>query len=183
MIRTIAAKLPVATISVLLATGIMTGLQFAFPQILSALERTPTALANDQWWRLITPLLVHSDGWRQIAFNFPAILVLGTLIERIFGSRQFLILYLVCGLIGEIAGYAWRSYGAGASVAGAGVLGALTFWLLLRGVPGKVGGAFLLISAGILTFLRDIHGPPWLAGICIAWICSHHAFGDSGKKD
>jgi rhomboid protease GluP len=148
----------------------MTGLQFVYPQLLPALERRPTALAQHEWWRLITPLLVHPDGWSQISFNFPAILIVGALTERIYGSLRFLILYLLGGLVGEVAGYLWQPFGAGASIAGAGALGALAFWLLLRNGPvqARFGGAFVLTGAILLTLNRDIHGPPILVGACAA---------------
>jgi hypothetical protein len=65
-------KLPIATLSILLVTGILTGLQFAFPQVLPALMRTPAAITDREWWRFVTPLFVHADGWKQIAFVFRA---------------------------------------------------------------------------------------------------------------
>jgi hypothetical protein len=43
------------------------------------LQRTPSALARHQWWRLITPLLVQPDGWRAIVFVFTSILIVGAL--------------------------------------------------------------------------------------------------------
>ena len=55
-----AARLPVATLSILLVTAVLTGLQFAFPQILPALMRTPAAVTRNEWWRLVTPLFVHA---------------------------------------------------------------------------------------------------------------------------
>jgi len=162
---------PVTTTSVLAATGVLTGLQFAFPEILSVLERTPSAIRKHQWWRLITPLFVHPEGWRQIAFNFTAILVVGVLVERLFGSWRWLVLYFVSGISGEIAGYAWQPMGAGASVAGAGLLGALAVWLMLenRSPKAATGGAFILVGAAILTFARDLHGPPIMIGACMGW--------------
>jgi membrane associated rhomboid family serine protease len=168
--RAIFIPFPIATIAILIVTGILTGLQFVFPPILPALERTPTALAQHEWWRLVTPLLVHSDGWKQIAFNFPAILVVGVWVERIFGSGWLLLMYGVCGFVGEICGYAWQASGAGASIAGAGLLGALAFWLIAenRTLRGKVGGALILAGAITLVLLKNIHGPPVIAGACIA---------------
>lgn len=159
-------RFPIATVTVLLVTAVVTGLQFVFPALLPALERTPTALARHDWWRLITPLFVHSDGWRQIAFNFSAILVVGVLAERLWGSVRWLAVYFICGEIGEIAGYAWQPSGAGASIAGAGLLGSLAAWLLLgpKAVQARIGGALILAGAVALTCFRDIHGPPLLAG-------------------
>jgi membrane associated rhomboid family serine protease len=164
------AKLPVATLSILLVTGILTGLQFAFPQILPALMRTPAAVAQHEWWRFITPLFVHASGWKQITFVFPAVLIVGTLAERILGSGRLLLVYMVSGIVGEIAGLAWKPYGGGASVAGAGLLGALGFWLVAknRTAPAIFGAIVILGGAAILTGLKDIHGPPILAGAALA---------------
>ena len=154
------AKLPVATVSILLVTGILTGLQFAFPQILPALMRSPAAVSKHEWWRFVTPLFVHADGWKQIAFVLPAVLVVGTLAERIHGSRQVLLLYFVSGFAGEIVGLAWKPYGAGASVAGAGLLGALAVWMLARNkTPQAVFGIDRNLRRGRSPD-RD-EGHPW----------------------
>lgn len=163
-------RLQVATLSILLVTGVLTGLQFAFPQVLAALMRTPAAITNHEWWRFVTPLFVHDEGWKQIAFNFPALLIIGTLTERLFGSRQVLFLYFASGFVGEIAGLAWNPYGAGASVAGAGLLGALAFWMLAknRTPPAMFGAIVILAGAAILTGIKDLHGPPILAGAALA---------------
>lgn len=164
-------RYPVVTIGVLAATGVLTSLQFAFPDIVPLLERTPSAIEQHQWWRLITPLFVHPEGWRQIAFNFSSILILGTLVERLFGAWQCLGLYFVGGFVGELAGYAWKPVGAGASVAGAGLLGAIALWLILgnRTTQAASGGVIILVGGTILTVTRDIHGPPILAGALMAW--------------
>jgi membrane associated rhomboid family serine protease len=164
-------KQPVATVTVLTVTGIVTALQFVFPPLLPLLQRTPSALALHQWWRLFTSLFVHADGLRQIAFNFSAILIVGILVERIFGHLRWLLIYFTCGLVGQFFGYAWQPSGAGASVAGAGLLGSLAFWLLHNGkvVQLKIGGAIILLGALILVYYRDIHGPPILAGALIAF--------------
>jgi membrane associated rhomboid family serine protease len=174
-------RLPVATITVLTVTGILTALEFVYPALLPSLQRTPSALALHQWWRLFTPLFVHSDGLRQIAFNFPAILIVGILAERIFGPWRWLLIYFTCGLVGEIAGYAWQPSGAGASIAGAGLLGSLALWLLLKGkvVQAKIGGAIILLGALILIYRRDIHGPPIVAGALIAFAMLRLQFNHS----
>src|SRR5262245_49690947 len=112
-------KRPIATITVLAITGFLTTLQVVDPGLLPLLERTPDALVRHEWWRVVTPMFVHSGGWRQILFNFSAILIVGIVVEQVFGSRLWLLLYFGCGLVGEIAGYAWQPQGAGASVAGA----------------------------------------------------------------
>jgi rhomboid protease GluP len=167
--RIVRANLPIATLSILAVTGIFTSLQFVFPALLPALMRTPAAISNHEWWRFVTPLLVHAEGWKQVAFNFPAILVVGTLAERIIGSKRLVFVYVVSGIVGEIAGLAWKPFGAGASVAGAGVLGALAICLLMKikTVPAVFGAIAILGGAAILTVLHDLHGPPILAGAAL----------------
>ncbi|MGH9566327.1 MAG: rhomboid family intramembrane serine protease [Candidatus Angelobacter sp.] len=151
-------------------TALLTGLQFVFPSLLPALKRTPAAIAGHEFWRLITPLFVHADGWRQIAFNFSGIAIVGMLAERIFGSARWLILYFVPGITAEVIALFWQPYGAGASIAGAGLLGALAAWLLLAGRRAQawIRASFILMGAIVLTFFRDIHGPPLLLGAGIA---------------
>ena len=165
-------KIPVVTICVLAATGVVTSLQLFSPAVLPALERVPGSVSAGQWWRLITPLFVHADGWRQIAFNFSAIAVVGTFVERIFGRLNWLVLYFVSGIVGELTGMRWQPTGAGASVAGCGLLGALAIWLMARNrTPGgRFGGAFILLGAAVLVFLRDIHGPPIFSGAVLAGV-------------
>ncbi len=163
---------PIATVVVLAGTAIVTGLQLIYPEVLNALRRNPSALSAGEWWRLITPIFVQADGWPQIMFNFTGIALVGPVVERIYGSRRWLVLYFVPALAGEIAGYAWSPYGAGSSLALAGLVGSLFAWLLWpnRQLPvvTRLLGALGLTGAVALALLRDIHGPPVIAGACIA---------------
>jgi rhomboid protease GluP len=169
-------RISVATLTVLAITGLLTSLQFVFPEILTALRRNPEALHAGEWWRIITPLFVHAEGWPQILFNFTAIAIVGTIVERLYGSRLWLLFYFAGGLTGEIAGYAWKPHGAGASVGGAGLLGALATWLLSRKTPlqPRIGGGLLLLGAVVLTAFRDLHGPPILLGAGVAALTLRH---------
>jgi membrane associated rhomboid family serine protease len=161
-------KIPKVTFLIFLLTAIITGLQFFFPNLRAVLERTPEALAARQWWRLITPVLINPEGWRQIIFNFLGIAIAGTMVERLFGGRRWLILYVIGGFVGEIAGIAWRPVGAGSSVAVCGLVGALAAWMLLhKARQPRFGGTILLTGSLILIALRDLHGPPLLAGAIV----------------
>src|SRR5262249_11283707 len=130
--------------------------------------RIPNEIPNHEYWRLLTSIFVHNGGWKQIIFNFVGIAIVGTIVERIFGARRWLILYFVCGVIGQITGLYWKPLGAGASVAGAGLLGALAIWMIRFPLwRARIGGTVTILGACALIYFRDIHGPPLLAGSLI----------------
>jgi len=173
-------SIPKATVSVLLLTALGTGMGFVSPSIADTLQRTPGALSAGQWWRLITPIFINPEGWRQIAFNFLGIAVVGAIVERILGSRRWLILYFVGGLVGELAGFAWQPTGAGSSVAGCGLLGALALWLLrIPLLQARIGGAVILGGAVVLIGMQNLHGPPLLVGACLAAVMLRDKKDDS----
>jgi membrane associated rhomboid family serine protease len=163
-----ARRWPVATVSVLAVTAVLTVLQFPFPQVRTALWRDQGALAAGQWWRLVTPLFVQYDAVWVIALVFACIAVFGALAERVFGPGRWLLLYLGCGVVGQAFGYLWAPPDAGASVACAGLLGALSAWLLSpagpRPVQVRVWGVAGLFAGTVLVVVGDMHGPPLLAG-------------------
>src|SRR5215471_15439390 len=165
-----ARKIPKATLTVLFITEIMTGLAFFFPVLVVALERTPGMLSSGQWWRLITPILINPEGWLQIIVNLLGIALVGAMVERLFGSGRWLILYLTGAIVGELTGMVWQPEGAGSSVALCGLLGGLAAWLMWGAKPiqPRFGGAILILGALVLTAMRDLHGPPIVAGGCAA---------------
>ncbi len=164
--------LPIATLSLIAITGVVTGLQFIFPEVLSTLRRRPDAFSTYEWWRLATPMFVQADGWPQVIFNFTGLGVVGPVVEWRFGSHRWLVLYFVPSLIGEIGGYFWDPTGAGSSLPLAGLTGSLFVWLLLphKALPRitRVLGALGLLGGVTLAAVRDIHGPPLIAGACLA---------------
>lgn len=161
-----------ATAAVFVVTAIVTGLQLIFPSVLETLRRDPEALRAGEWWRVVTPLFVQSDGWPQIITNGLGLLLVGPFVERALGSRVWLLLYFGAGLVGEVAGYAWEPHGAGNSIAICGLLGALYllpfWWDKSLPAPARVLGIVGLAGAVGLSVLENHHGPPILVGACIA---------------
>lgn len=73
-----------------------------------------------QWWRLITPVLLHAS-LVHIAFNMYALYALGPELERMFGHLSFLALYLVSGFAGNVLSFVMSgaaSLGASSAVFG-----------------------------------------------------------------
>ena len=79
------------------------------------------------WWRLLTAVFLHS-GLMHLAMNMAALLCTGPTVERVYGSRRFLLLYLGAGLAGSALSMhfsAQHATAVGASGAVFGVAGAL----------------------------------------------------------
>jgi membrane associated rhomboid family serine protease len=149
-----AERFPIATAVVLAITVVATGLQMLYPGVLAALRRNPDALKAGEWWRMVTPLFVHSDGWLQIITNLVGIAVVGALVERLFGSWRWLALYFVSGLIAEAISYAWEPYGAGASIALCGLIGGLLVWLWNYNQPARTWQSLYVVYliAGLVGY-------------------------------
>jgi rhomboid protease GluP len=82
--------------------------------------------ADGEWWRLLTSLFIHF-GIPHLVLNMVALVMFGPLVERLFGSVNYLLIYLFAGTAGGLASISWQPdvNGAGASGAIFGILGAL----------------------------------------------------------
>ena len=101
-----------------------------------------------QMWRLITPLFLHGSPLH-IGFQLLVVFVMGAFLERIFGSRRFLLLYFLSGF----AGYAFSFL-----LSGGATIGSST-------VVYGLGGA------SVLTWYRNrktsFRFPGWLFGLLV----------------
>jgi rhomboid protease GluP len=86
---------------------------------------------DGEWWRLVTSLFIHF-GIVHLAANMIALAYFCPLVERLYGSVNYLFLYLLAGVGGSLASIAWHPAvnSAGASGAIFGMLGALLATLL-----------------------------------------------------
>lgn len=107
----------------------------------------PDAVADGEWWRLITAGFLHI-GPLHIAFNMYALWVLGRDLEVVLGRARFLGLYLVSLLGGSTAVVVFadpQAYVAGASGAVFGLMSALLLVLVrLRRPYGQVVAVIVL---------------------------------------
>ena len=86
---------------------------------------------HGQWWRLLSSTFIHF-GLIHIAINMIALSQVGPIVERIFGSKRFLLLYLGAGMYGQLASLSFHpdANGAGASGAIFGIVGGLLAFVL-----------------------------------------------------
>ncbi len=86
------------------------------------------AIQHGEIWRLFTSMFLHI-GAIHLLFNLYALYILGPLVENYFGPWRFLAIYLIGGLFGSVASYAFSpALSAGASGAIFGLLGAVTVY-------------------------------------------------------
>jgi rhomboid protease GluP len=85
------------------------------------------------WWRLMTAVFLHG-GILHLASNMFALVMIGSVTERLFGSTAFTVVYAIAGLGGAVASEWWHpvSVSVGASGAIFGLYGTLLAFLLLR---------------------------------------------------
>lgn len=144
------------------------------------------ALAAGEWWRLVTPLLVHSpQTLLHILFNMYALWIAGPIVEGIYGSPRFAAMYLLCGIAASVASLIFTpgpSVGASGAIFGLfGVLFAAmrTHQPLLdrraRGLATQIGVLIvinLLIGFGLMGRVVDnaAHVGGLLAGLWLGFI-------------
>lgn len=85
-------------------------------------------IMDHEWWRIVSSMFIHI-GIFHLFMNMLALYYLGTAVERIFGPMKFLFIYLLSGIIGGLASFAFTiNVSAGASGAIFGLFGALLFF-------------------------------------------------------
>ena len=111
-------------------------------------------IANGEYWRLFSAMFLHF-GVAHLATNGLGLFIFGRLVEKVFGHARFLTIYILAGLFGSVASYAFNSIAVGAGASGAifGVLGALAaYFLVQREMSGRLAQSDLtgvLLLAGI----------------------------------
>lgn len=110
----------------------------------------PAIIENGEWWRIITSMFLHI-GVLHLMMNMLAVFYLGTVVERIYGSFRFFIIYFLAGIGGGLASFAFTTnVSAGASGALFGLFGALLFFgCIHKRIFFQTMGMNLLIIIGI----------------------------------
>lgn len=112
----------------LLMLGLGSGvLQGSAEKLLAWGGNAASEVQQGQWWRLITATFLHT-GVLHLLINMVGLLATGMTVERIYGHRLFLLIYLGSGMLGSAASLhysAQKVVSVGASGAVFGVAGAL----------------------------------------------------------
>ena len=138
--------------------------QMALPGTERALALWPVAVADGQWYRLVTSAFLHF-GVAHIAFNMLALYFVGPPLEAALGRLRFIVLYLLSALGGAALAYllTLTALTAGASGAVFGLFGA-TFVVGKR-LNMDVRGVVTVIALNLaFTFVF-----PLISGQNISW--------------
>lgn len=113
------------TVAMFLVESLLGGSQNLNTLILLG-AKTNSLIQEGQWWRLITPIFLHI-GIFHIFMNGFTLLYVGQVLEPMIGHWRFLILYVLSGITGNLASFAFganNALSAGASTSLFGMFGA-----------------------------------------------------------
>lgn len=152
-VRTVVAK-TAPVVMTLLGINIAVFLgQQVIPDLTGIFVMDPVSIAiRGEWWRLFTSLAVHApDQYLHIVFNSLVLWIYGPQLETVLGHGRFLGIYIVAGLSGNAASYAFGNCSASLGASGAifGVVGALLVFLYRRR-SSAVAAQFL---SGLMVFV------------------------------
>lgn len=164
-----------------LAVGVfvLTGFGRGGDEIYQALWQSNAQLAEGEWWRLFTPVLLHAPGFTHILFNMWALWVLGPQIERGVGSLPFVSLYLASAAVGGAFTYFLGAPDAVAVGASGAIFGLFGVWANMavhrrntmygRALLRQIG-FLLLINAAIPLFVPSIAWEAHLGGLIAGFV-------------
>lgn len=114
------------------------------------------SLAFVQIWRFITPIFLHG-GFAHLLYNIFALALFGSMLERLIGSRRFLIVFFISGILANIVSVNFYDSSLGASGAIFGIIGALVvirpfMFIFAFGFPMP------MFLAGIIWAIGDLIG-------------------------
>lgn len=142
----------------------------------------PASIAlGNQWGRLFTSVFMHA-GWLHLGFNMYVLFLLGPPLERLLGHVRFLVLFLLSGLGGAVASYAFSPIATLSVGASGAIFGLMTAMI----VVGKQLGydvaqvAILFVINVAIGFMMN--GIDWRAhlggaavGAVLGFVFSRHA--------
>jgi membrane associated rhomboid family serine protease len=115
--------LPIATYAILgvtVAVSLSAMIATDGPRIFKVLELDKSAVASGEIWRLWTVTLLHDpSNILHLLFNMYALYLSGPIVERLYGSAQMLLFYLVCAAGGSLASFAFGSAAPSVGASGA----------------------------------------------------------------
>ncbi len=172
---------PIVTYVIMGVTLLVFLMQLADDNVANYGMKINERILDGEFWRFISPVFLHGDILH-IAFNMYALRAFGPSLERFFGHRKFLLLYLVGGFSGIVASFALTAAPSlGASTAIFGLLGAQgVFAYQNQKVFGEQARSVLrmIINIGVINLLFGLlasnidnwgHIGGLIGGVMVTW--------------
>ncbi len=116
-----AQKIPPIVLNLIIINAIVFLAQLVFDSTWQLTDRIALYPYNSGFfepYQLVTHMFAHG-GWLHIIFNMYALWLFGSVLERIWGPKKFLIFYLLCGLGAGLTQMLFVSTGAAIGASGA----------------------------------------------------------------
>jgi hypothetical protein len=157
--RAILRLYPATVVSTVLVTGAFV-LQWFLP-LVPLLERDGAAIADGQWWRILTSFLVQGSGWGQYVFNTLGLLIVGGAVERTRGTAWWLTGALAAQVVTSLIVLAWDpvTRDSGSSLVVSGLVGVLAVTRFVRPVGWAATAAGYRIFFVSYLFALALGGP------------------------
>ena len=112
-------------------------------ELLNNFAGIPAAIAMGEWYRLLTPMLLHLSV-AHLALNCMALYFIGPTVEQAFGTVRFVAMYVIGGFTGSVASYVLGECGGGAGASGAifGIMGVLLVYTAQRRTNAMMNAFF-----------------------------------------
>lgn len=135
------------------------------------------AIIDGEWWRIISSMFLHI-GIFHLFMNMLALYYLGVVVEKIYGSARFLMIYFLAGIGGGLTSFAFNIHvSAGASGALFGLFGALLFFgtmykRLFSQTMGKSLIVILVINVIFGFMVQQIDMGAHIGGLIMGFLAS-----------
>jgi membrane associated rhomboid family serine protease len=163
-------RMPWVTLTLAAVVAVISVIGELVSAVLAALGRDLELLLAGEWWRAATPLVVQDGGWAGLVFNVIALVAAGSIVEARYRRWVVPLVFLLVGLLGELAAYTiYAGQGfAGNSVANLGLAGVLVAGGLFGSdVRARILAVIGLAAGAVLLALGDLHAVGVVAGSAI----------------
>jgi membrane associated rhomboid family serine protease len=175
-------------------------LQQFFPYLTSYLALNPVAVLYGKWvWQFVSYMFAHG-GISHLVFNMLALFIFGTQVERQIGSKEFILYYMLTGILAGVFSFVvyWLTGAYGVYLLGAsGAIFAVQLayaaffptavvyiWgiLPLRAPVMVLGFTALELFSSVFGFRSGVAHLTHLAGFAFGWVYFLARFGTNPWK-
>ncbi len=159
-------KKPTVTYTILAITVVMYGVQFLSQRMSGGTVDWPFVLGgkinelilHGQLWRLITPVLLHGS-LLHMAVNMYALYSIGPSLEKFYGHKRYLCLYLIGGFTGNVLSFLLSANPSlGASTAIFGLVAAEAVFIFKNKKMFGSRASSMLINLGLVIVVNIMLG-------------------------